>query len=97
MTSGNIESTVIEVLQAVQTSSGEPYMKLGPDDKPIETLDGFDSLTGIEATVMLEERIGYTIERDSIFVSEDGSQAATLAEICRHLEELSGSEAQAVA
>ena len=97
MASRNIESTVIEVLQAVQTSSGKPYVDLGPDDEPIGTLDDFDSLTGIEATVMLEERIGHTIERDSIFVSEDGSQATTLAEICSYLEELSDSEAQAVA
>ena len=92
-----IESEVVAVLQAVQKSSGETYVNLGADDKPIGKLGGFDSLTGIEATIMIEERIGCDIDRNSAFVTEDGRRASTLAEICEYLGELTGSEAKAVA
>lgn len=83
-----IESLVIEVLQAVQESSGEVYTDLASNDSPIGKLAGFDSLTGIEATVMIEEKLNREINRDSVFVSEDGDRALTLAEICRDLEQV---------
>ena len=97
MDSDNIKSAVVEVLKAVQKSSGKPYVDLVPDDEPIKKLDGFDSLTGIEATIMLEERLACEIDRNSAFVSEDGRRAMTLAEICEYLEKHASSKMQAIA
>ena len=97
MDSDSIKSVVVEVLMEVQKSSGMPYVDLVPEDKPIKKLDGFDSLTGIEATIMLEERLACEIDRDSAFVSEDGSRAMTLTEICKYLQKFTSSNTQAVA
>ena len=97
MDRGEIRSAVAAVLQEVQESGGEAYVDLEGSDEPIGKLDGFDSLTGIEATVMLQERLGCEIERDSVFVGEDGGRASTLEEICVYLAKLLGSDARAVA
>ena len=97
MNRGQIESIVTEVLQAVQESSGETYTDLASNDEPIGKLAGFDSLTGIEATVMIEKKLNCEINRDSVFVSEDGDRALTLAEICGHLEQIISSGRKAAA
>ena len=97
MDRGKIQSEVVAALEAVQTLSGKEYVSLGANDKPIGRLDGFDSLCGVEATVMIEGRIGCEINRDSLFVTEDGNQAATLEEICDYLEGVNCSQTKSVA
>ena len=97
MDTASIKTMVLGVLRDVQEISGEDYVGIGPGDKPLGTLGGFDSLKGIEATVIVQERLGCQIERDSLFVSEDGSRATTLAEICSHLGEVVTSAEKAVA
>ena len=97
MDAASIRTMVLDVLTEVQEISGEDYVDIGPRDKPLGTLGGFDSLKGIEATVMVQERLGCQIERDSLFVSEDGRRATTLAEICTHLGEIVASAEKAVA
>lgn len=97
MDRGKIKSTVIEVLQAVQESSGKAYTDLASDDKPIGMLAGFDSLTGIEATVMIEEKLNCEISQSSVFVSEKNDRELTLEEICGHLEQIINSETRAAA
>ncbi len=71
-----------KVLREVQTVGGQPYVDLAEDDCPINGLDAFDSLLGVEATDMLERRLGCKLLRETVFVSEDGKRAATVAEIC---------------
>lgn len=93
----SIMTIVLEVLRDVQEISGEDYVDIGLDDKPLGTLEGFDSLKGIEATVMVQERLGCEIKRDSLFVSENGCQATTLSEICGYLGEFTGSVDREVA
>ena len=92
METGEIRSEVIAVLETLQTLGGKEYVSLRANDKPVGTLDGFDSLCGVEATVMIEERIGCKINRDSLFVTEDGNRAATLEEICDFLERVKCSQ-----
>ena len=92
-----IRAVVLDVLRDVQAISGEDYLDIGVGDKPLGALDGFDSLKGIEATVMVEERLGREIERDSLFVSDDGRRATTLAEICDQLAEFAASAEKDVA
>jgi len=88
---------VLDVLKEVQEISGEEYVNVSPRDKPLGKLGGFDSLKGIEATVMIEERLRRVIECDSLFVSEDGKRATTLAEICDHLVQISSIGAKEIA
>lgn len=92
-----IRSVITAALREAQESSGKAYADLTDDDAPIGGLDGFDSLLGIEVTVMIEERLGCTTGRDSLFVTEDQSSAATLGEICGFLAGLLGSTKQVAA
>src|SRR2546425_868994 len=57
MQRGEIEALVLAVLKDVQETSGKKWMGLSRDATPIGVLDGFDSLTGLEATVLIEERL----------------------------------------
>ena len=95
MDAKGIQSTVVAALKKAQEISGEKYVDLGPGDKPLGGLGGFDSLKGIEVTVMIEGQLGFEIERDSLFVWED--RATTLAEIHAYLGEVTAAQGKAVA
>lgn len=95
MNAKGIESMVVAVLKEVQEISGEDYVDIGFADKPLGTLDGFDSLKGIEVTVMIEGRLGCEIERDSLFVWKNRS--TTLGAICAYLGEVTAAQEQGVA
>jgi acyl carrier protein len=81
MTPDRIQQAVLTVLREVQEMTGRKWSSLPVDAKPIGALDGFDSLAGVEATVMIEEKLGCAIDGDSVFVSQDGKRALTLREI----------------
>ena len=85
MSQQSYESLVIDVLHQAQEMSGREWAELSIECKPIGDLDGFDSLTAVEATVMIEEKLGCSLESDSVFVSEDGKRALTIKEICERL------------
>ena len=57
-TCAGVRSLILSVLQEVQEMSGREWNGLVGDAKPIGALEGFDSLSGIEVTVMIEERLG---------------------------------------
>jgi hypothetical protein len=83
-----VTEVVNEALREVQSLGGHPWVDLTPKDKIIGTLAGFDSLTGIEATVLIERKLALklgrpdlSLGRDSIFVSDDGRNALDVAEI----------------
>jgi len=89
MSLDEIQSAVIEVLRDVQTLSGRSWIGLAPTDKPIGDLDGFDSLSAIEATVLVEGKLDcHDLEVDSIFISEDGKRALTVKEIANRISSL---------
>jgi acyl carrier protein len=93
MSLDEIQSTVLEVLREVQTLSGRSWTGLDPTAKPIGGLDGFDSLSSVEATVMVEEKLRCRdLEVDSIFISEDGTRALTVKEIAQRISKLLASD-----
>ena len=94
MSLDEIQNIVLEVLREVQTLSGRSWTGLDPTAAPIGSLDGFDSLCAVEATVMVEEKLGCRdLEVESIFVSDDGKRALTVKEIAQRLSKLtSGGE-----
>jgi acyl carrier protein len=90
MTLNEIEASVIAGLKQVQQISGRTWTDLTRSSEPIGELDGFDSLASIEATVVIEERLGCTIEHDSLFISDDGTRPLTVGQICERLAMLIG-------
>ena len=86
MSNEEIQIAIIDVLREVQTMSGRQWTALALDEKPIGGLEGFDSLSGVEATVMIEQKLGCDgLEMDSMFVSDDGKHALTIAEIAQRI------------
>lgn len=81
MNQSEIVNIVTSVLQETQALSGRQWRTLDPNSKPIGHLDGFDSLCGLEATLMLETRFGCSFGQDSVFVSADGGRALTMVEV----------------
>lgn len=89
MSPDEIQSIVFEVLRNFQTLSGRSWTEMDPTAKPIGHLDGFDSLSAVEATVMVEERLGCRdLEVDSVFISEDGRRALTVKETAQRISKL---------
>jgi acyl carrier protein len=86
----DVRLLVLGVLQEIQKSSGRDWANLPASEKPIGALDGFDSLSAIEATVMIEEKLGCSLGLDSVFVSGDGRRALSLREISERIAKLSG-------
>ena len=85
MVQQSFESLVLEVLREAQELSGREWSDLSLECKPIGALEGFDSLAAIEATVMLEQKLGCDLDLESLFVSENGKRALTIKEICERL------------
>jgi hypothetical protein len=86
MSNEEIQIAIVDVLREVQTISGRQWIELGAGEKPIGALEGFDSLSGVEATVMIEQRLGGNgLEIESMFVSDDGKHALTVAEIASRI------------
>ena len=88
MGSSDVEAIVFEALREVQELGGHEWRPVAPNAAVIGVLEGFDSLTGIEATVIVDQKIGKKLGRveplagiDSIFVSRDGRKALSVAEV----------------
>lgn len=84
-----IQTVVLDVLKEVQELCGRSWNGLDPSATPIGDLDGFDSLCSVEATVMVEAKLGCgRFKPDTIFVSEDGTRALSVAEVAKRIETL---------
>lgn len=94
MDTQEIETKVLEALKKVQELSGKPWTELKHDSKPIGDLAGFDSLTAIEATILIEEKLGCKIGQDTFFVSDNGIHALTIKQICDHLAGMLGPDVE---
>ena len=77
-----IQTLVIDVLKEVQELSGRKWEGIPITGKPIGDLPGFDSLCSIEATVLVEQKLGgASLGVSSLFISDDGKRALTLREV----------------
>ena len=86
LTIDQIRGIILEALQETQRLGGHEWVP-PPEQQPvIGQLEGFDSLTGIEVTVMVEEKLSAPLGRqlslgDSLFVDPLCKTARTLAEV----------------
>ena len=88
-----IVEKVIQAIKRVQEDSGRPAGVIDSGTKPIGDATGFDSLNGIEATVILSESLDYDIPDDNLFASEDGRRALTIGKVADRLCAMVGVEA----
>ena len=84
---------VVEAIRQIQEDSGRPVGVIDSSTKPVGGAPGFDSLNGIEATVILSESLDYDIPDDNLFVSEDGRWALTIGTVADKLCVMVGVEA----
>ena len=84
-----LEKAIETVLQEVQRLSGRSVQAIELRTKPIGDLEGFDSLSGLEATVLLAELLNIDIAPDvNLFVSDDGRRALTVKAIAERLAKM---------
>jgi acyl carrier protein len=92
LSTSEMEAKLREVLAIVQDLSGHEPQEITGITKPIGDLTGFDSLTGVETTTMLAERLGCALGLKrgtvNVFVSSDGCRALTVSEIANRLPTL---------
>ena len=89
MNKKQVAAAIEEALKEVQHLGGHKWVVPGPQARVIGSLEGFDSLTAIEATVLVEQKLAsqlgltepLSLGQDSIFVSEDGRRARRLDEV----------------
>lgn len=77
-----IVTNVVQVVARVQEASGRSSGGIDISSRPVRDVEGFDSLCGVEATVMLSESLRVHIpEEHNPFVSKDGKRALSVSEI----------------
>ena len=92
MDRNDIERRLIETLHEVQDLSGCARADITAKSCPILDLEGFDSLRGVECTVLLAIKLKREFKAGkgevNVFVSKDGRRALKVQEIVNRLIEL---------
>ena len=89
-----IVTMVVQTVVQVQEASGRASGGIDASTRPLRDVAGFDSLSGLEATVMLSESLGVDLPEDyNPFISKDGNWALSVSEIADNLSTHIGSEA----
>ena len=89
-----VVTKVVQTVAQVQEMSGRSSAGIGASTRPVRDVEGFDSLCGVEATVMLSESLGVDLPEDyNPFISKDGKRALSVGEIADNLSTLIGAEA----
>ena len=87
---------VVQTVARVQEVSGRSSAGIGASTRPVGGVEGFDSLSGVEATVMLSESLGVDLpEEYNPFISSDGKRALSVGEIADTLSAYIGGKAVA--
>ena len=91
-----VVTKVVQTVAHVQETSGRSSADIGASTRPVGGLEGFDSLSGVEATVMLSESLGVELPEDyNPFISTDGKRALSVGEIADTLSTYIGEKAVA--
>jgi acyl carrier protein len=86
MDKATIRAAVVAAITKVQDASGRPPPDMSGNVVPIGDLDAFDSLSGVEATVLIEKELGCELSQGSAFVTPDGRKALTISGVVDRVE-----------
>ena len=87
---------VVQTVAHVQEVSGRSSAAIGASTRPVGGVEGFDSLSGVEATVVLSESLGVDLPQEyNPFISSDGKRALSVGEIADTLSAYIGEKAVA--
>ncbi len=92
MNRSDVMGRVIQAVTQIQEDSGRPVGVIDAGTRPIGDTDGFDSLSGIEATVILSAWLNHDFPDDGLFVAENGYRALSISEITENLCKTMGVE-----
>ena len=81
MDKNEVTEKLIHAIEKVQKISGRPSEGIDSATKPIGGIEGFDSMNGVEAAMILSEFLGCDLPAETLFVSGEGKQALSIAEI----------------
>ena len=90
-TKTEIRAAIVKVVKHTQDLSGRACPPITDATKPIGDLEGFDSLSGVEATSLLEQELGLTLADGSAFVDEAPSgkkRALTVDQAVAQVEQM---------
>jgi hypothetical protein len=87
-----IRAHLIESLLEVQRQSGREVPSLGDDSVPFDDLPGFDSINGVEAEVLLSERLAVDLKHLPFL--DEGDRHLTVGEIARAVAAEIGAQLQ---
>ena len=77
-----IVAKVLQTVTQIQEVSGRSSAGISVSTRPVRDVEGFDSLCGVEATIMLSESLGVALPDDyNPFISDDGERALSVGEI----------------
>jgi len=92
MDRNEILQRLIETVVEVQELSGCAPLEINAQTCPIYDLDGFDSLRGVEVTILLAAKLKCQFKAGkgdvNVFVSKDGRGALRIEEAVNRLMEL---------
>ncbi len=75
---------VIEAIAKIQGDSGRPVTSIQSSTRPFRDVEGFDSYSGVEATLLLSEMLGQELP-DSVFIPKEGKQTLSVTEIAENI------------
>ena len=82
-----IYDLVVKTLESIQELSGREKVNINEDTVPIGQLPGFDSITGVELSMMISEHIPMK-KNVRLCVSDDGKKALSIRRIVDRLVKL---------
>ena len=82
-----VEERVIKAIGTIQCDSGRPATEILPSTRPFNDVEGFDSHSGVEATLLLSEVFGRELP-DSVFIPAKGERILSVAEIAQNIHEI---------
>ncbi|HUL51864.1 MAG TPA: hypothetical protein VLT83_00510 [Opitutaceae bacterium] len=90
MTLESVTKSIVDVIEELQRASGRACGELTGSTKPIGDLEGFDSLSAIEATIAIEAALGQGLGTDNVLVAEISGRkrALTIAQVAERIVKL---------
>lgn len=81
-----IEQILIKTVSAIQEQSGRDFSPIDASTCPLDDLEDFDSLNGVEATVDVFGELQLELELNNIFC--EGDQSLSIAQAAKRIVDM---------